>query len=391
MSAYEGSGNPLRGGRRGTLRGRSIVHATTVPYYYRAGVLLVAREDLDATRRALRRLGIGGGRLEPLPTASDAHVELRLPPSTKIDLLVEELGSLEVEPDYVLLPGSHVRGLGAARPRPHRGTHRPRPRRGRGKGVTIGVVDLGYFDPDAAGQPAWMRDGVRYDGFVPPPRPGRLLPAYVGHGNAVVGILRQLAPEASVVAATVDRDPDDAPGLTCDTALAATLRRLLCRNRIHVLVVPFGGSTRLGSMPLTEAVLAPYLESVAVFAPAGNDGLDPTLYPAVDPEVAGVAAWAKPAESLGWPGRACRWVRPLHDRGRDLELAPWSNRGLAAELAAPGVDVPAPFVEGRLRIRPGPRARSDAAQRFDGWARFTGTSFAAAVAAGCHAGDAQFC
>jgi hypothetical protein len=68
-------------------------------------------------------------------------------------------------------------------------------------------------------------------------------------------------------------------------------------------------------------------------------------------------------------------------------LADWSNQGIAAQLGAPGIAVPAPFVKGRFNVGPG--TLDPAGTKwigFDGWGLFTGTSFAVAVAAGCIAG-----
>ena len=154
-------------------------------------------------------------------------------------------------------------------------------------------------------------------------------------------------------------------------------------------MIPFGGSTRLGSMPVTEAVVTPHLSSTLVIASAGNDGLDTTMYPAVDPDTIGVAAWSKKATDLGWLKEACSAVSPPA-RGLGLRsLAYWSNKGIAAQLAAPGVAVPAPFVSATLKIKSGSLDRPEGvkAQRFTGWGLFTGTSFSAAVAAGCLAGE----
>ena len=264
----------------------------------------------------------------------------------------------------------------------------PAHRRGRGKGVNIGVVDLGFFGPEAAGHPRWATKGVVLDRVMETPDPGVTHPPYVGHGNAIIGILKQLAPEATVYASTIESQPSDSPGGTTDRRLAEAIAKLLCSQRIHILVVPFGGSTRLGSMPVTDRILEPHLGSTLVIASAGNDGPDPTLYPAVDPDVIGVAAWQDNAANLGWLGRVCRQVTPPLNALGKLSLAAWSNKGIAAQLGAAGVSVPAPFVCEKLRISPGQldEPRRPAVEEYDGWALFTGTSFAAAVAAGCIAG-----
>ncbi len=390
MSVKQGPGDAVWRSRGAKLGGRKVAHSRTgIPYYYREGVVVVPAERLDDLRAALRRAKIAGKevRVSDIPPSGYAEVTIDRK-GTRVDALVEDLGAdLDVEPDYVAFPGTHVKGFAASRPAPYRAKVSPRPRRGRGAGVVVGVVDLSFFDPAKAGHPPWATAGVHIDAAGAVPRNDRVHPPYVGHGNAVIGIVKQLAPDATVVAVTIPSAPGDTPGITSDRALATAIERILCRNKIHILVIPFGGSTRHGTMPLTEAALEPYLPTTSVYASAGNDGLDPTTYPAVDPEVFGVGAWSADAAKLGWTGRACRSVlRPDAAFGR-LGLATWSNRGAAAALGAPGVAVPAPFVTGDLRIRPGAADRSGPAssQRFDGWALFTGTSFAAAVAAGCHA------
>jgi hypothetical protein len=251
------------------------------------------------------------------------------------------------------------------------------------------VVDLGFFDPAKAGHPAWATRGVELDEVMDLPDPRLNHYPYVGHGNAIVGILKQLAPAATVYTSTIESQPSDAPGGTTDRRLGEAIERLLCQHRIHILVIPFGGSTRLGSMPVTESVLDPHLGSPLVFASAGNDGLDPTMYPAVDPEVVGTGSWKRRSSDLGWLSKACRTVAsPLRSLG-SLTLADWSNKGIAVQLGAAGVGVPAPFIKGTLKIRAGYLDKPAAIRSalFDGWGLFTGTSFAAAVAAGCVAGE----
>ena len=100
-----------------------------------------------------------------------------------------------------------------------------------------------------------MSNGVVIDKTMDLPDPGIVHYPYVGHGNAIVGILKQLAPAATVYTSTIESQPSDAPGGTTDRRLAAAIERLLCEQRIHILVVPFGGSTRHGTMPITERVL----------------------------------------------------------------------------------------------------------------------------------------
>ncbi|MEA2001845.1 MAG: S8/S53 family peptidase [Actinomycetota bacterium] len=398
MGAYEGTGDLVKGGRGSTIGGIPIVHSNDRdrnhvgnPYYYQRGVLIVLESALSELERALGRLGIGrkGARIEPI--GDTGLVQVRLLTRRPIDKLIEELGgSLPVEPSYVLFPSTHVRGFSAARPMPAPPATIPKqPLRGKGHSVNIGVVDLGFFDPAKAGHPRWATQGLVLDQIMGLPDPTLTHHPYVGHGNAIIGILKQLAPAATVYTSTIFSQASDAPGGTTDRRLGEAIDKLLGKERIHILVIPFGGSTRLGSMPVTERILEPHLGSTLVIASAGNDGVDFTMYPAVHPDVAGTGSWRRKATELGWLGKTCRTVTsPLTGLG-SRSLADWSNKGVAAQLGAAGVAVPAPFVSDTLKVRSGTLDKPAGVRtlQYDGWGLFTGTSFAAAVAAGCIAGQ----
>jgi hypothetical protein len=392
MGAYEGTGDLIKGGRGATIGGIPIAHSTSGPeYYFQKGVLMVPEQALDELLQALGRLGLGQKDARVEPAGNSGIVQVRIPARRPTDRLVEQLGgSVPVEPGYVLFPATHVKGFSAKRPVPAPRTVIPRsPLRGKGRGVNVGVVDLGFFDPAAAGHPRWAVAGVELDKAMGLPDPGTTHHPYVGHGNAVIGIIKQLAPEARVFTSTIESQPSDAPGGTSDRRLGEAIERLLCRQRIHILVIPFGGSTRHGSMPVTERVLDPHHGSTLVIASAGNDGVDATMYPAADPDVVGTGAWKRTARDLGWLNKACGTVAAPHSALGTLTLADWSNKGIAVQLGAAGFAVPAPFVKAVLKIRSGYLDRPVGVKpgRFDGWGLFTGTSFAAAVAAGCIAGE----
>ncbi len=392
MGAYDGTGDLLKGGRGTTIGGIPVAHSETEsPYFFQKGVLMVSEEALDELLQALGRLGLGQKDAEIEPIEGTGIVQVRIRTRRSVDRLVEDLGgSIQVEPSYVLFPAMHVRGFAAKRPVPAPRNMIPRAGlRGKGKGVNIGVVDLGFFDPKEAGHPNWATNGLVFDKTIGLPDPAATHYPYVGHGNAIVGILKQLAPSATIYTSTIESQPSDTPGGTTDRRLAEAINRLLCTERIHILVVPFGGSTRHGTMPVTERVLEPHLGSTLVVSSAGNDGLDPTLYPATDPDVVGTGAWKQSAADLGWLAKVCASVSPPAKALGSLALADWSNKGISAQLGAAGVGVPAPFVTETLKIRSGTQDNPAGVRsaKFDGWALFTGTSFAAAVAAGCIAGQ----
>lgn len=211
--------------------------------------------------------------------------------------------------------------------------------------VTIGVLDTGC-DPHPwfSGRP-W---------FTPVPE---VLDAdddsgqdrQAGHGTFVNGVLLQHAPGADIRT----RRALSSLGFTDDLAVAAGLRslRLACAARgrsVDVLVLTAGCYTAEDTCPqVLQDQLAGFPESVVVAA-AGNHASSRPFWPAALPDVVAVAA-----------------------TGPDGALATFSNRGSWVDAAAPGVDVVSSFV--RLTAGGG---------RSYGFARWSGTSFAAPRVAG---------
>ena len=103
---------------------------------------------------------------------------------------------------------------------------------------------------------------------------------------------------------------------------------------------------------MASAVSDLHTAGVAIVASAGNDGTCTPMYPAVFPEVVGVGA-------LDGNGGA----------------APFTNYGPWVRACAAGVDVISIFFEGFNGAEP-PVGNLDP-DDFAGWARWSGTSFAA--------------
>jgi hypothetical protein len=386
----EKAGDPPGWGPGAKIDGISIDHSSRkCGFYFQRGVLMVPDEALDELLAALGGLGDAGRRVRVEPIEGTGITQVRVPFRRPTDVLIDELGgSLPVEPGYIAMAAPHIKGLAAARPASVNPDKIPtEPRRGKGKNVSVGVVDLGFFSPEKAGHPSWAIEKVVLDKEMQLPDPTQPQFPYVGHGNAIIGIIKQLAPEATVYTSTIQSSPGDAPGGTSDRRLGEAIERLLSRHRVHILVIPFGGSTRHGLMPVTERVLQPHVDSTLILASAGNDGVDPTVYPAADPDVMGTGAWRRDTLRLGWLNEVCATVMSPHAALGKYRLAGWSNQGIAAQLGAPGVAVPAPFIRGKLKIGSG-SLDTDGPKtiKFDGWGLFTGTSFSVAVAAGCIAG-----
>ncbi|MCH7668786.1 MAG: S8/S53 family peptidase [Acidobacteria bacterium] len=343
----------------------------------------------DEVLSALRTMGVEVSTIVPIGNTD--LVSIAVDARTSIDHVASLLnGSLPVEPNHVLTTHSHLGGLGVLRPQAVDPSKIPtRELKGRGAGVTIGVVDSSFYAPGDAGHPVWAIDGIVFDTVAPVPSTAGVHDVSIGHGNAVVSIIKQLAPQALVFTSTVHTEKGDVAGAMSDCSVAAAIEELLGKHRIHILVLPLGGSTRAGAMPAITRALDPYLASTVVIASAGNNGDDPTVYPASDPDVVGVAAWRSTAVDLGYAKGAAKVVMEPFAGLPKLSLAPWSNGGVCAQLAAPGVRVPTPFLTGSFAIRGGDKNTGDyvTTQNFDGWALFTGTSFAAPIAAGVAAGE----
>jgi subtilisin family serine protease len=238
---------------------------------------------------------------------------------------------------------------------------------GSGEGVLVGLVDTGV-----RAHP-WLAGGylAASDDFEPAPRngngsgdgsdggePERF---EVGHGTFVAGVVLQQAPAAGV---WVERalGPDGQGNV--DGVLEAATR--LVRRGVRVLNLSLGcrASDREAREVMRQMVddLLLINPDLVIVAAAGNTGGpgDPqtgeNFWPAADDRVIAVGAVETP--------EATQW-------------APWSNRGPWIDLAAPARDLLSTYLVARLRT-----SEKNGKQQYRGWARWSGTSFAAAVVSG---------
>lgn len=217
-----------------------------------------------------------------------------------------------------------------------------------GTGVTVGVIDTGVMDhPWLAG--SYLATPGDFD-TVAELDPHRLDPQD-GHGTFVTGLILQQAPGATVRVVRVL----DARGEAEIKDVAGAVKRL-GEAGVDVINLSLGGYSRRNEhmMAFTPA-LASLPPSTVVVAAAGNHrvtqgGYTParSFWPAAMPEVLAVAALAS-------------------DREGDVRLAPFSNYGAWVDLSTLGADVVSTFLD---------------REEFRGWARWSGTSFAAPRVAG---------
>jgi hypothetical protein len=211
--------------------------------------------------------------------------------------------------------------------------------RARGSGIRVAVLDTGV-DPAhvhlegrlemqeafGLGWPEELADGLDEDG-------DGLVDEAHGHGTHVAGIIATVAPEATLLPVRVL----SSDGIGTAYELALGIRNAIERGA-HVINLSISIDENAGVV--RELLQDAHRRGIAIVAAAGNTGGAPT-YPAAYDFVLGTAA-------------------------TDLDpsqIADFSARGLAIELAAPGTSV--------LSSYPG-----------GGWAEASGSSMAAAVLSG---------
>lgn len=198
--------------------------------------------------------------------------------------------------------------------------------------------------------PNWLnrgRTGRFDDEDEPDDDRGGGLDFQAGHGTFVSGIIRQICPDAVVHtsgALTSYGDGDHA-------SIVNAIERALARRgtRYDIVVMAFGTYGDVEDSARLRKVIERRLATSVVVASAGNDATSRQYYPAALPDVIAVGA-------LDQAGRAA-----------------FSNFGSWVDACAPGVDVVSTFFTDFTDRR----ADGTTVDPYDGWARWSGTSFAA--------------
>jgi Subtilase family len=244
--------------------------------------------------------------------------------------------------------------------------------------VTVGVIDTGLVLDEAHRPHPWFGDHVSFgeqdndplgQGQGDADEVGYLADAD-GHGTFVTGLILREAPRARVTMCGVldkGRDAGDGLGADDDALVAEAVRSLAHDRAVQVINLSFGGGVFTdAAVPANLGRALDELDpGVAVVAAAGNDASDREVWPAAFPRVISVGAL---------DGRR---LIPAH---ATPPRAPFSNYGDWVNAYAAGVQVLGPFVDfdetggDVFELRP--------PQRFRGWARWSGTSFAAATVSG---------
>jgi subtilisin family serine protease len=235
-----------------------------------------------------------------------------------------------------------------------------------GKGLRVAVLDTGLVKP----VPAWFGNSVEMTpaDIDADAVNNQELPRYAGHGTAVAGLIRQVAPGARLVVRKVLEK-----GFTTDLHLAEKLLEVTKAADVNLINLSLGGYSHdaVMGLPATEAVMADLRvrkPDLVIVAGAGNLGVDRQFYPAAYKTVIAVAA--------------------LNELGSADLRACFSNYGSWVDCATRGVGLVTTFatVEHVDLIAPRPATcmneRDQQDVSFDGWASLSGTSMATPLVTG---------
>ncbi|MFV0309135.1 MAG: S8 family peptidase [Desertimonas sp.] len=180
---------------------------------------------------------------------------------------------------------------------------------------------------------------------------GGVLDDQAGHGTFVSGIVRQACPDAVIHHRGVLTSYGDGDDVSIDCAVALAL----AQRRYDLVVAAFGGyADDDGSVPMAGAIRRLQATGALVVSSAGNDATSRPSYPAALPGVLAVGG--------------------LDEDGRAL----FSNFGAWVDCCAPATDLVSTFFTSFDETG----AAGRFPRSFRGWARWSGSSFAAPYVAG---------
>lgn len=329
-------------------------------YLYRPNELLVTVDGVDLAVGYLNFRGLGN-EAEAFPDLGVTR--LRVDTDTPLPSLVTELRGVpgirnaSVSPNHVMYLSRHWIFLNATPPVPAAAMGEQENRQP-GDGVTVAVVDSG-----AADHP-WFDGRVEIVGQPegPDENGNDKLDLSAGHGTFVCGLVLQHAPGARVVAI---RFPTERNGIDLIDDLALAQALLDLDDDTDIVNLSLGGTTHGDTEPPATASAVAQLRArdreCVIVAAAGNRGGVRQIWPAA---LKGVVAVGATDGTSPWP---------------------YSGRGPWLDVWAEGVNAHSTFLEWSGELE---HPASPGAQEFEGWATWTGTSFATPKIAGAIAVEA---
>jgi len=336
--------------RAGERKDIAVNRSTGEEYLYRPRELLVAADDLALVKDEIARLK---------PERQESLKQLRLvrfvlPPNVDIPALVSRLRTPHggrvprVGPNHVLTGEPAYQGGPACPPTPSRASVEFAP--GAGARTRVAVLDTGITH----GLHKWL--DTRCGGTATDAEELDILPGdgwlddEAGHGTFIAGVVLQRAPSTTVDIAKVL----DSEGYGDEVGIGQAIVRFA---KDDVLNLSLGGYSHKNVPPvgLVEALRHVKADSVVVAA-AGNNNSTRPMWPAALKRVIAVGALDKAGKLA----------------------APFTNHGWWVDCCTAAVDVLSPFVD----FSETGSASGRTPQAFNGWAIWSGTSFAAPKVAG---------
>ncbi len=324
-------------------------------YLYRRGHVLVRDENVA---RVIEAVG-GGQPVEGLQRTGVTLVALpggREVPST-CDLLDQRLEEGIATPDHVLYVTGGNAGCCPATEPEEPSSDDPVPARSAdrsdGKGVSVSVVDTGWYEPaETHPKTPWLR-GVTGDAELVNPK---AIHPYAGHGTFVAGVVRCVAPASEVrVEGFLPRG-----GAVFESAIFRQLFEALATEP-DIISVSAGTRSRnnlhlLSFERLWESYAKPLGKTVLVAA-AGNDSTSKPFWPA-----------------------ALSWAVGVGSLDPDGTVSDFSNYGSWVDVFALGRDAVNAYPSGAYTCTEPPDTGT--VRHFDGVARWSGTSFSTPLVSG---------
>lgn len=330
-------------------------HRPEFHYLYRPGQLFVHPDDFAAVRERLGDDVDAEAEPTPYPEILVARVrEDRLLPR----VIARDLAGLRVGPHLVFRTASHIHVTpnGPPHDRVVVPSGQPAGQVTEATARRVAVLDTGVNLSDPVIGTNCTGDGETA------PAAGAVLPPFSGHGTFIAGTIIAKIPNIRIESVNMM----GGNGLVEDAKLAYALKRFET-DRVDVINLSAASQVFRPEMVQTVAQLETLLRlqpRLVIVAAAGNDASSAETYPAAMPEVIGVAAVRKQGT------RAC-----------------FSNWGGWVNASAIGVDRVSRFLtyNGKVHVPPTvgscpkPNPPDSGVRQFNGWARWSGTSFATPV------------
>jgi len=336
------------------------------PVLFRRDELLVATADADQVSDRARRWIDGS----PDQVASGvSRVQLRRAAKVDVCALADELsagtGGLLASPNHVLRGEPRYGGGPFDDPTPAPVLAGPPVSRPNGRPVRVAILDTGIASHEWWDKTAWYQDcGVDVADVVDADLDFRL-DSEAGHGTFIAGVMLQRAPSAHLCVERVLSSDGVSDELTLVRALHRLQEKSVRRNeRFDVINLSLGGYTYNNKPnPMLAKAINRFDWRTAIVASAGNAASDRPFWPAAIKRTIAVGA--------------------LDESGAGR--AAFSNYGWWVDACAIGEHVHSTFVHFDGPAKPKGDYDPD---RFVGYARWSGTSFAAPVVAGAIAAAA---